>query len=66
MAASSKGGRPPKYPWRTMAIGESFISFSSHQNSLCQAARLYHAPRKFKTKKVLLKGVQGVRVWRVA
>lgn len=58
--------RPPKYPWRTIAVGESFLAIGVKNIDLLNTARVYHRPKRFSTKQVLVKGQRGVRVWRVA
>lgn len=58
--------RPPKYPWRTMAVGESFFAPGRDSTSIHCDARKYHRPLRFKTKTRVVNGVRGVRVWRVA
>lgn len=65
MSIKKVGGRPPKYPWRTMEVGESFLVHGRTLHSLLNDARRYYRPRRFRTKKVMCKGVVGVRVWRV-
>lgn len=60
-----KGGRPRKYPWGSLEVGESFFAQRT-SNSICNDARTYHPDKKFKTKTVLVKGVKGCRVWRIA
>lgn len=59
------GGRPPKYPWRTMEVGESFMVYGRTTTSLCNDARELYRPRRFRTMKVVQRGVVGVRVWRI-
>lgn len=66
MTPKNVGGRPPKYPWRTMEVGESFLVHGRSTTSLCNDARQYYQPRRFRTKKVVCKGVVGVCVWRIA
>jgi len=58
-------GRPPKYPWRTIAIGESFFAPAITSNQLQNTARKYHQPKRFKCRKVMIKGVTGTRVERI-
>lgn len=60
-----KSGRPHKYLWRSIEVGESFFAQRT-STSICNDARTYHPDKKFKTKTVLIKGVKGCRVWRVA
>ena len=58
-------GRAPKYPLRKLAVGESFFVPGIHIDEICK--RTYHfKPLKFRSKTVVSRGVQGVRVWRIA
>lgn len=66
MTTKKVGGRPPKYPWRTMQVGESFLTHGRSGHSLLNDARRYYRPRRFRIKQVVCKGVLGVRVWRIA
>ena len=59
-------GRIPKYPWASMAVGDSFFVPGKGANDLLGAAR----PRKLLGEKHTCRtltenGVKGVRVWRV-
>lgn len=58
--------RPAKYPWRSIQVGESFLALGANQIDLLNTARIYHRPRRFTTRKIIVKGAIGVRVWRVA
>lgn len=58
--------RPPKYPWRTMAIGESFFAPGRTSTFIQQDARKHHRPKRFKCRLVMRQGVVGSRVTRVA
>lgn len=58
-------GRPAKYPWRTIAIGESFFAPNRTSTSLQHDANRYHRPRRFKCRKVIKGGIVGIRVLRV-
>lgn len=58
--------RPPKYPWRTMAVGENFLALGAKQNDLCNTARIYHRPKRFTTRKVFVNGAFAIRVRRTA
>ena len=60
-----KLGRPPKYPWRTMEVGDSFFAPRSG-HSIRNDARASYSDKKFKTKTVMLQGIVGTRVWRIA
>lgn len=59
-------GRPCKYPWRTIAVGESFLAIGRDAQSMCHDARLYHRHIRIKTKTVVIKGQRACRVWRIA
>lgn len=58
--------RPRKYPWHAVAVGASFFAPGRTSNSIQGDARKYHAPKKFTCRKIVLKGVIGVKVTRVA
>lgn len=57
--------RPPKYPLRTMAVGETFFAPGRTPSHICWCARVLR-PRKFASRTVVIKGVVGVRVRRIA
>lgn len=59
-------GRPPKYPWLTVEVGESFFAPNRTSNSLQHDAYRYHRPRRFTCKQVMTKGVIGIKVTRIA
>jgi hypothetical protein len=54
-----------KYPWRTMAVGESFFAHGFNARQITKRAYLFK-PRRFKAKTVVRGGSKGARVWRVA
>jgi len=57
-------GHPPKYPFRKLAVGESFFVPGIHINEICK--RTYHfKPMRFSSRTVVWNGMQGVRVRRV-
>jgi hypothetical protein len=58
--------RPAKYPWRTIAVGESFFAPNRTPTSIQGDVRKHHRPLRFKTRSVIANGIRGVRVWRVA
>lgn len=58
--------RPAKYPWRTMAVGESFFAPGRTSTSIHGDARKYFRPIRIRTRLVMVNGIVGVRVWRVA
>lgn len=59
-------GRPAKYPWRNIEVGQSFFAPGRTPTSIMNDARRFHAPKKFKSRSMIASGVQGVRVWRIA
>tara|TARA_R110000868_G_scaffold179574_1_gene419687 strand:+ start:8440 stop:8634 length:195 start_codon:yes stop_codon:yes gene_type:complete len=60
-----KIGRPFKYPWLTVEIGESFFVPGRTSNSL-QNDAVDHRPRRYRCKKIMTKGVIGIKVTRVS
>lgn len=58
-------GRPPKYPLRQLAVGESFFVPGIHVNDICKRTYAFK-PLRFRSRTVVRNGVQGVRVWRIA
>lgn len=55
-------GRPGKYPWLKMEVGDSFLEEKIRYASVYRAARIASKNgRKFRAKEV----EGGVRVWRV-
>lgn len=58
-------GRPPKYPWRQMEVGDTFFVPGRTQRCLRKDAAAYR-PMQFRIKTVMVKGEIGVRVWRIA
>jgi len=58
-------GKPPMYPWRQMAVGDSFFAAGKTTESMRKTGNWYR-PMKFKRRSVIVGGVKGVRVWRIA
>ena len=58
-------GRPPKYPLRTLAIGDTVFLPNTTQRKINKVRSVY-APMKFKCRDVVSGGVRGTRVWRIA
>jgi hypothetical protein len=56
--------RPPKYPWRTIEVGESFFAPGQTSTVLQNTARRFHALKRFKCRKVIIKGIIGTKVTR--
>lgn len=59
-------GRPAKYPWRSMAVGESFFAPGRTSTSVHGDARKYHSMIRIRARAVIVNGIRGVRVWRIA
>ena len=57
--------RPRKYPWEMM-IGASFFAPGRTSTSIQSDVRKHHSGRKYKCRKVAIKGVVGVKVMRIA
>lgn len=57
-------GRPPKYPWRIIEVGQTFFVPGRTSTSLQHDAARYHHPRRFKCRKISLKGIIGTKVTR--
>lgn len=57
-------GRPAKYPWDKMGVGDSFSVSGKTLNGIRSTAR-YHANRLGREFRVATDG-SGVRVWRTA
>jgi len=59
-------GRPPVYPWASMAVGESFfvpLTEANLRNQIGKANQTHH-PRHFVLRKRKERGREGYRVWR--
>ncbi len=57
-------GRPAKYPWDKMKLGDSF--FSPNRNvSTCVSHTNKKSGMKFTVRKSTKGGVEGWRVWRI-
>lgn len=65
MTPPKKIGRPFKYPWLTIEVGESFFVPWSDFHSL-QHDAVDHRPRRYHCKKIMIKGVIGIKVTRVS
>ena len=55
-------GRPVKYPWYSMEIGDSFLPTEKCARATAYAASQRYAPKKFIYRKV----DGGGRIWRIA
>ena len=61
-----KGGcGPTKYPFREMAVGDSFFVVGATTSKLIAAAS-YYGPKRFSARKVTERGFLGARIWRIA
>lgn len=61
---SEKPGRPPKYPFARMQVGE--VCFVASQSPRHIYRRVQdHVPKRFKCRQVMFKGELGVKVERV-
>ncbi len=59
------GGNTSKYPFREMAVGDSF--FAPHcPTSKLIAAACYYGPKRFSARTVTERGIPGARIWRIA
>jgi len=56
---TSSSGRPPKYPFRTMEIGDSFLARSKEIGGVCNTSR--YKPKKFISRTT----EEGLRIWRI-
>lgn len=65
MTPPKKIGRPFKYPWLTVEVGESFFVPGRTSTSL-QHDAVDHRPRRYRCKKIMTKGVIGIKVTRVS
>ena len=59
-----KNGRPSKYPWNRLEVGDSFVVEDQSRNTMAATAR-YHTVRTGKTFKAATEG-KTVRVWRLS
>jgi hypothetical protein len=58
-------GCPPKYPFDTMEIGQSFFAPGMKVKKVGNAARHYK-PKRFRCRSVIENGIRGTRCWRIA
>ena len=58
------GGRPTKYPWYTLAVGDSFFVPGKRATYMNKLAKLVGV--KVRCKTVMVGGAMGCRVWRIA
>lgn len=57
-------GRPSKYPFDTMKVGQSFFAPGFKCRTIGNAAR-HKRPMKFRCRSVVENGVRGTRCWRI-
>jgi hypothetical protein len=62
---AKNSGRPPIYPWRKLAIGDSFFAPGKTHQTLGATAGTRGPGIKVTTRAVTENGVSGVRVWRI-
>lgn len=61
LPAMGINGKPPcKYPWREMAVGDSFFVVGKWKKSLAGMGSQRHAPKRF----VSRRENGGYRIWR--
>ena len=60
-APVNKGGRPPKYPLRSLAVGESVFLPGVTEKKINKVRKVYE-PMKFRVKTF----ANGARIWRIA
>ena len=58
------GGRPHKYPWKTMQVGDSFFVPNKRANSMSELARKVGV--KVRCRTVMKNGDKGCKVERIA
>lgn len=58
-------GRPPKYPLRTLDVGESIFIPGATQKKINKVRKVY-VPMKFRCRTLVKGGMEGTRVWRIA
>lgn len=54
-----------RYPFRDMAVGDSFFAANVSIVTVSVATR-DHRPKKFTCRTVVENGIKGVRAWRIA
>jgi len=69
-AATTAGGRPPKYPLAQMEVGDSFFAPVAHKAITSSISSLKRsgsiaATARFTTRVAEVDGRKGVRTWRV-
>ena len=57
--------RPALYPWRMMQIGDSFFAPGKTPEAMRRTGNRYR-PMRFKRRSVVVNGLHGTRVWRIA
>lgn len=57
-------GRPPKYPWRRMAVGDTVL-ISDRTRESVKGCVFHLKPMRFKFKQVALRGEISTRVTRI-
>lgn len=59
-------GRPAKHPFALMAVGDSIFIAGRDTASLKGCVHHMKPERRFRFKKLVFRGAEGVRVWRIA
>lgn len=57
-------GRPCKYPWKTMAVGQSFVAAGTDHHAALNMTSM--AKKKYGREFTAKKTEQGTRIWRTA
>lgn len=57
-------GRPPKYPWRKIAVGESFFVPGKKDCDL-KGCTWHLKPMRFRMRVIAVGGEIGTKVWRI-
>ena len=58
-------GRPPKFPFRKLNVGESFLIPGRTRQSV-KGCAAHMKDRRFSFRTIMVNGCVSVRVWRVA
>ena len=64
--ASYNNGRPEKYPWRKMEVGDSFFVSSETMNLKRASTYAWDASRRTGRKFACRRQDDGIRIWRIS
>lgn len=64
--ASYTNGRPEKYPWRKMEVGDSFFVSSDTMDLKRASTYAWEAGRRTGCKFACRRQEDGIRIWRVS